>query len=439
MDLFEHQHQGQNDPSAPLAHQLRPLEPGQFLGWEKLVAPGKPLYQYFHQGKLSNFIFWGDPGSGKTTMAQLMAGQKSHVFLSLSALELGTREIKEQGEAARRRKLEQGVSTLLFVDEIHRLNRTQQDHLLPYTERGDFYLVGATTENPSYRLQRALLSRSRVVRFEPLSDEELRQLAERTFGKTGTSWEKVVSAEALERLLESSQGDARSLINSIEFLVHQPEDSLPLKVEDLGEVLGKVLPLYDQAGDEHYNVISAFIKSLRGSDADASVYYLARMLKGGEDPLFIARRLIIFASEDVGNADRAALPLATAGLQAVEAVGLPEAAINLAHVTTYLASCPKSNRSYMALLQAQAEVEKTGALPLPLHLQTPESQRWKVGEEKSGPYKYPHNFPRAWVEQSYLPEQLKDKRFYEPSNYGLEKNLKELMQWRKGDPKDAGS
>lgn len=432
MDLFEHQQEQDLDATAPLAHKLRPTKPEDFLGWDKLVAPGRPLYQFFHQGRLSNFIFWGDPGTGKTTMAKLMAGHKDHVFLSLNALDLGTREIKEQGEAARRRKLEQGVATLLFVDEIHRLTRTQQDHLLPYTERGDFYLVGATTENPSFRLQRALLSRSRVVRFEPLTAEELKDLAIRSFAKSGATWDEFLTPESLEKLVQSTQGDARSLLNSVEFLLHQPEADRPFEPAKLSELLGRLFPLYDQAGDEHYNVISAFIKSLRGSDPDAAVYYLVRMLEAGEDPLFIARRMIIFASEDIGNAEPRALTLAVSALQAVEAVGLPEAAINLSHVVTYLASCPKSNRSYKALLAAQKVVRESGALPPPIHLQTPETQRWK--EEKSD-YKYPHDYPKGWVEQDYLPEKLKGTVFYEPSTHGAEKSLKELQAWRKGQPK----
>ena len=321
---------------------------------------------------------------------------------------------------------------MLFVDEIHRFNKSQQDVLLPFVEKGDLVLIGATTENPSYELNRALLSRCRVVVFERLSEENLREILNRAGEHYKKPIDKILQPEAVENLLQYSDGDARRLINSLEILYNFTKDSEGelLDVAEMRELLQQNPIGYDKASEMHYDLISAFIKSVRGSDPDAAVYYLARMLDGGEDPIFIARRLIILASEDIGNADPRGISVATAGLQAVEAIGLPEGAITLAQVTTYLASCPKSNASYMALNNARALVEQTKTLPVPLHLRSAKTALAKdLGYGKD--YKYPHNYPTGWTEQGYLPEEIKDAKFYEPTTHGFEKNIREYLNWMK--------
>jgi len=441
MDLFS---AAQSQTSAPLSEVLRPKNLDEIIGQEKTVGPRSKLGQMLRKGLIPSLIVWGPPGTGKTTFALALAQHIQAHFVNLNAVDSGAKVLREVGEAGRERRLQYHQKTLLFVDEIHRFNKSQQDVLLPFVEKGDLILIGATTENPSYELNRALLSRSRVVVFERLTIEQLEIIVDKVCRFYEVKADVILKPEALRNILELSDGDARRLINSLEIIFDYyrfekspdsqiEEASFPLNLDSLRELL-QMSPLgYDKSSEMHYDVISAFIKSVRGSDPDAAVYYLARMLEGGEDPVFIARRLTILASEDVGNADPRALTMAVSGLQAVEAIGLPEAAITLAQVTTYMASCPKSNRSYMALNHAKECVQETKTLPVPLHLRSSKTALSKeLGYGKE--YKYPHNFENAWTEQSYLPESLQGKVFYEPSTRGFEKSLKEYLQWLKQSP-----
>lgn len=431
MDLFESAMENQD---RPLAEQMRPLQLEDFLGQDRVIGPTSLLRGLIGKKEwIPNLIFWGPPGSGKTTLALLIAKNLSSRFLSVNAVDTGSKQIKSIGEEAHYRRLQTGERTVVFIDEIHRLNRAQQDVLLPFTEKGDFTLIGATTENPSYELNTALLSRCRVLVFERLSKEELRALMVRTLSSKSLNVDQVLQLEAQERLLTWSDGDARKLLNQLEQILRSPKEGA-LSVERLGEILQKPPAAYDKSGDEHYDCISAFIKSIRGSDPDAAVYYLARMLAGGEDPLFIGRRLVVLASEDIGNADPRALSVAVAGFQAVEMIGLPEAAINLAQVVTYLASAPKSNRSYAALNAARAVVDETGRLPIPKALRSAQTSLAKeLGHGKD--YRYAHNAMKGWTAMEFLPEALRGRKFYEPAEWGFEKTIRQYLEWMKEPPK----
>ncbi len=443
MDLFEAtQGQGPAQDKRPLAERLRPQDFSQFVGQENLLSPNSFLNQALLGGQaLPNLILWGPPGTGKTTFAQLLSTRIQARFLSVNAIDTGAKKLREIGQGSRQHRLQQGESTILFIDEIHRLNRGQQDVLLPFTEKGDFTLVGATTENPSYELNSALLSRCRVVVFERLTAEQLMQLAHRAYQEMGVEGRELLTPRAEKALCEMAQGDGRQLLNLLEQVwalkvqaagaIGESPAFAPLDLEDLKSLSSSLTLYYDRQGDEHYNCVSAFIKSVRGSDPDAAVYYLARMLAGGEDPLFIARRLVILASEDVGNADPRALGVAVAGAQAVELVGLPEAAINLAQVTTYLASAPKSNRSYQAWTQAQELVARTGPRPVPLALRSAQTRLARDLGFGQG-YQYAHEGPTGWVKQQFFPEGLEGTQLYEPSNRGFEKTIREYLAWMKG-------
>lgn len=397
MDLFSHNEtilESASQFQRPLAEQMRPTEWAQFIGHSHFASEKSKFLQSVKDSKnLPNLILWGPPGTGKTTFAQLLSLLVEGEFITVNAIDTGAKKLREIGELARERKQIYHRNTILFIDEIHRLNKAQQDVLLPFAEKGYLSMVGATTENPSYELNAALLSRSRVLVFERLGIEELRQIYRQCLGKLSVHYEELLGEEAEDKLLHWSHGDARKLLNFVEIIYKsfelyrnlieeagdddgdkigaaenhnfdvQNQMDWPLSVSSLEELLQGSPVYYDKHGEEHYNVISAFIKSIRGSDPDAAIYYLARMLAGGEDPVFIARRLVVLASEDVGNADPRALTLAVSGLQAVELVGMPEARINLAQVTTYLASAPKSNRSYLAIDKALQEVEKSGSKP----------------------------------------------------------------------------
>ncbi|WP_413558392.1 replication-associated recombination protein A [Bdellovibrio sp. HCB209] len=430
MDLFSASAAAHS--TSPLSEILRPKNLDEIIGQEKTIGPQSKLGQILRKGYLPSLIIWGPPGTGKTTFALALSQHFNAHFENINATDAGTKVLREIGEKGHDRRLQYQQKTILFVDEIHRFNKGQQDVLLPFVEKGDVVLVGATTENPSYELNRALLSRCRVVVFERLSEENLRKIVARAETQYKKPLTEALQPEAIENLLQFSDGDARRLINSLEILYSFMRDGEepPLATNDMRELLQQNPIGYDKNSEMHYDLISAFIKSVRGSDPDAAVYYLARMLDGGEDPIFIARRLIILASEDISNADPRAISVAIAGLQAVEAIGLPEGAITLSQVTTYLASCPKSNASYMALHKARALVEQTKTLPVPLHLRSAKTALAKdMGYGRD--YKYPHDYPTGWTEQSYLPEELMNEKIYEPTTHGFEKNIREYLAWMK--------
>ncbi len=438
MDLFDTNRS--TTEMAPLAERLRPKEIESFIDSRGLLKNNPSLSSALKSSNpFPNFIFWGPPGTGKTTLAQIIAEQRGSRTIKVSAIDTGAKELKRLGEEARFLRHSQQTETLIFLDEIHRLNKSQQDVLLPYCERGDFSLIGATTENPSYELNRALLSRCRVIVFDPVSLTDLKKIGENAFLKSSIDPKGVLKAEAFDALVSSSHGDARRLINGIEALIRlfQFEShryQFPLSTDQLDEVLGNQLLPFDKSGDLHYDTISAFIKSLRGSDANAAIYYLARLLEAGEDPIFIARRMVILASEDIGNADPRALSLAIAGLQAVELVGMPEARINLAQVVVYLAYAPKSNRSYLAINEAMEEVRRSGSLSIPKSLRSSQTKLARdLGHGQN--YSYAHDGPTGWTDMEFLPQELKNRSFYEPSELGFEKSMKEYQAWKRQNKK----
>lgn len=442
-DLFEFQ---SNPQSQPLAEVLRPQDLSQFIGQTEAELKLKQVVENLKtHSYLPNLILWGPPGSGKTTWARLIGQVSKFEFLQINAIETGAKELRDLGNQAQRRRLELQKRTILFIDEIHRLNRGQQDVLLPFTEKGDLLLIGATTENPSYELNSALLSRCQLIVFKPHQKKDLIQILNQASQALKFDFINQLSQDAISFLIESADGDARKLINSIELIYNSvsqlsagsqltadalSSDAKLIELDSLLKLLSQNSLRYDRSGESHYDTLSAFIKSLRGSDPDAAIYYLARMIKGGEDPKIIARRMIILASEDIGNADPKALPLAVATLSAVEAIGLPEAGINLAQTVTYLASAPKSNASYVAYKKALAVVEKSGSLEIPLHLrnaQTPLMKELGYGRN----YQYAHNFAKGYAQQTYLPHELKNEKFYEPSDHGFEKNILNYLNWLK--------
>jgi putative ATPase len=407
---------------APLAERMRPRAFADFVGQDDITAQDRPLRRAIEADQLSSVIFWGPPGSGKTTLAHLVAQHTKAQFVSFSAVTSGVSELRTLIKAAEQRRALNGQRTILFVDEIHRFNKAQQDAFLPHVERGTVILVGATTENPSFEVISPLLSRSLVVMLKPLPDEALGQILDRALVDVEQGlgkWKARFSTEARQRLISFGNGDARALLTSLEFVVTQaPTGPDGLRVIDeamLAASLGKKALRYDKAGDEHYNVISAYIKSLRDSDPNGALYWLARMLEAGEDPKLIARRMVIFASEDIGNADPIALIVATSVAQAVQFVGLPEAQINLAHGTTYLASRPKDNASYIGLLEALKDAQTYGNLGVPFHLRNAVTSLMKdLGYGKS--YRYVHDDPLAKAQQTHLPEPLKDRHYYRPKS-----------------------
>ncbi|MDO3376719.1 replication-associated recombination protein A [Geoalkalibacter halelectricus] len=427
MELFEHG--ARNAADAPLAERMRPRNLTEVVGQQHLLAEGKLLRRLIETDQIASVIFWGPPGTGKTTLAQVIANSTRSRFVSFSAVLQGVKEVREIVARAREEKAFHGLQTLLFVDEIHRFNKAQQDAFLPHVERGDIILIGATTENPSFEVNAALLSRSRVFVLEPLQPADIRQLLERALSDPRGLGGRGLSAtdEALDFLAEMADGDARIALNTLEVAALSLRTGCLTK-QALAESLQKKPLLYDKGGEEHYNVISAFIKSLRGSDPDAALYWLARMLEAGEDPLFIARRLVIFASEDVGNADPRGLQIAVAAMQAVHFVGLPEGRINLAQAVTYLAGAPKSNASYVGVDAALAEVRKSGALPVPLHVRNAPTRLMKDLGYGRG-YRYAHDAAEAIVEQTHLPEEIAEKRFYRPTDHGYEKTIAERLRY----------
>ncbi|MEW6543025.1 MAG: replication-associated recombination protein A [Nitrospirota bacterium] len=419
LDLFEPE-PDDRDGFAPLAERMRPRDFSEFLGQEEIVAPGRPLRRAIEADTLSSVILWGPPGSGKTTLARLIARHTKAEFVFFSAVTSGIPELRKIIKEAEKRRTLHRRRTILFVDEIHRFNKAQQDAFLPHVERGTVILLGATTENPSFEVIAPLLSRSLVVVLQPLSDEALGLILDRALADAERGlgqFKAELSPEARRRLVGFGNGDARTALTVLEFVVTQtpPGQDGRVRVDEqaLDAALLKKALRYDRAGEEHYNLISAYIKSLRDSDPDGALYWLARMLEGGEDPRFIARRMVIFASEDVGNADPLALLVATAVFHAVEFVGLPEAQINLAQGTTYLATRPKDNASYVGLLEALKDAKDLGNLGVPLHLRNAVTSLMRdLGYGKG--YRYVHEDPRAKGEQTHLPEPLKGKRYYRP-------------------------
>ena len=433
MDLFEQAQNQYEDSTQPLAEQLRPKDFEDFVGQAHALGPGTALRKDIETGWIQNLILWGPPGSGKTTFAHLLAEKIDSEFVTVNAVDTGAKKLRELGQQARDRRLQFRRKTMLFIDEIHRLNKAQQDVLLPFAEKGDFVLVGATTENPSYELNSALLSRCRLVVFRPHTREDLARLMKRAAERLSVPLDELLTSEAQEDLCERASGDARRLINWFEQIASVAQlkaegINWPVGRDQLSQVIETAGISYDKNSDEHYNCVSAFIKSVRGSDPDAALYYLARMLRGGEDPVFIARRLVILASEDIGNADPRAITVAVSGLQAVELIGMPEARISLAQVTTYLSSAPKSNRAYVGLEKAFKVVDKTGALPIPLALRSSRTQAMRdLGYGKD--YVYTHDAPKGWARQQYLPESVKAEKFYEPVDRGFEKTILQYLAW----------
>ncbi len=414
------------DPKAPLADRMRPRTLDEVVGQERLVRPGGPLRALADSDELPSLVLWGPPGCGKTTLAGLLAAATGARFEALSAVMAGVKEIRAVIERARRER-RSGTRTLLLLDEIHRLNRAQQDALLPHVEAGTVTLIGATTENPSFEIIAPLLSRCRVYTLERLEPATLATLVrraasdpERGLGKTGLE----VSDEAVEAIANAADGDARRALGLLEAAMayHRsgPDLEAPLGLDAVREAAGRQLLVHDR--DEHYNIISAFIKSLRASDPDAALYWAARMLDAGEDPLFLARRMVIFSSEDVGNADPHALSLATSTYLAVERIGMPEGRIPLGQAITYLACAPKSNAAYLAIDRARQAVAERGSLPVPMHLRNAPTRLMKHLGYGEG-YQYPHDAEDAFVSVSNLPEQLIGRRFYEPTETGAEAEL----------------
>ena len=439
MDLFDYMREQNMQNESPLANRMRPKTLEEVVGQQHIIGKDKLLYRAIRADKLSSVIFYGPPGTGKTTLAKVIAGATKAEFVSINATAAGKKDMEAVVEQAKNSLGMYGRRTILFIDEIHRFNKGQQDYLLPFVEDGTIILIGATTENPYFEVNGALLSRSVIFELKSLDKEDIRILLRRavTDEERGMgAYHAVLEPDAEDFLADISNGDARAALTAIELGVLTTERSedgkIHITLDVAQECIQKRAVRYGKMGDQHYDTISAFIKSIRGSDPDAAVYYLARMLYAGEDIRFIARRMMISASEDVGNADPNALNVAVSAALAVERIGMPEARIILAQAATYLASAPKSNASYLAVDRATECMKQTMTAPVPVHLQ---DSHYK-GSEKLGHglgYLYAHNYPNHYVEQQYLPDALKDEVFYEPTEIGYEKQIKEHLQFLRGN------
>lgn len=428
------------ESESPLASRLRPTTLEEVVGQQHIVGKDKLLYRAIKADKLSSIILYGPPGTGKTTLAKVIANTTSAEFMQINATSSGKKDMEEVVTAAKNNRGMYGRKTILFIDEIHRFNKGQQDYLLPFVEDGTIILIGATTENPYFEVNGALLSRSIIFELKKLSKEDIRTLLLRAVNdkeKGMGSYNAQIDEDALEFLSDVSNGDARAALTAVELGILTTERSedgvIHITIDVASECIQKRVISYDKTGDNHYDTISAFIKSMRGSDPDAAVYYLARMLYAGEDVKFIARRIMILASEDIGNADPMALVVASATAQAVERVGMPEAQIILAQAVTYMASAPKSNAAVEAISKAMKVVEKTKTPPVPAHLQDAHyGAAEKLGHGLG--YKYAHSYKNHYVKQQYLPDGLTDEVFYEPSENGYEQTIREYFKKIHEDP-----
>lgn len=442
MDLFEYMRQQNMKDESPLASRLRPTTLDEVVGQQHIVGKDKLLYRAIKADKFSSIIFYGPPGTGKTTLAKVIANTTSAEFMQINATSAGKKDMEEVVAAAKNNQGMYGKKTILFIDEIHRFNKGQQDYLLPFVEDGTIILIGATTENPYFEVNPALLSRSVIFELKKLSTEDIRTLLLRAVNDTEKgmgSYHAQMDDDALEFLADMANGDARAALTAIELGIlttDRSEDGIiHITLDVASECIQKRVINYDKTGDNHYDTISAFIKSMRGSDPDAAVYYLARMLYAGEDVKFIARRIMILASEDIGNADPQALQVAVAAAQAVERLGMPEARIVLAQAVTYMASAPKSNSAINAIDKAMRVVQETKTPPVPVHLQDAHyKSAGKLGHGKG--YKYAHDYKNHYVKQQYLPDGLTGEVFYEPSENGYEQQIRAYYKKIKENPEE---
>ena len=437
MDLFDYMRETTKKKESPLASRLRPKTLEEVVGQQHIIGKDKLLYRAIKADKLSSIIFYGPPGTGKTTLAKVIANTTSANFTQINATVAGKKDMEEVVRQAKDNQGMYGKKTILFVDEIHRFNKGQQDYLLPFVEDGTLILIGATTENPYFEVNGALISRSSIFELKPLEKEDIRKLIMRalTDEERGMgSYHAIIDEDALEFLADICGGDARNALNAIELGVLTTERSedgkIHITIDVVSECIQKRVVRYDKGGDNHYDTISAFIKSMRGSDPDAAVFYLAKMLYAGEDMKFIARRIMICASEDVGNADPMAISVAVAAAQAVERVGMPEAQIILSQAVLYVATAPKSNSAVNAIMAANAAV-RAHKTTVPSHLQDAH-YKGSANLGRGTGYKYAHDYPNHYVEQQYLPEEIKDMQFYEPSDMGYEKEIQEHFRRIKG-------
>lgn len=434
MDLFTMAMEDNLKKNAPLADRMRPTTVKEFAGQDHLLGEGKFLYRSIKADRINSMIFYGPPGTGKTTLAMIIASNTNKRFEKLSAVTSGVKDIREVVHKAEENLKLNNIRTMLFIDEIHRFNKSQQDALLPFVEKGIIILVGATTENPYFEVNKALLSRCMVLVLESLSRDDLQLLIKRALkdeDKGLGKYNVTITDEAMDYLITIAQGDGRIALNSLEIgVLSTPADDesiIKIDLETIRECIQTKVAKYDKGGDEHYDTISAFIKSMRGSDPDAALYWLAKMINAGEDPKFIARRIIIAASEDVGNADPNALKVAVSAFDAINVIGMPEGKIPLAQAAVYVATAPKSNSSYMGIMDALEDVKNMEIGKVPVHLKDSHyNGSSDLGHGKG--YKYPHDYEHNFVKQDYLPQEFTNKKYYKPSTNGYERNIKERLE-----------